>query len=848
MAVIPDFLIDHAVKNVWCTPFQDSQAILKLSQVSKSIGAIDTVEVLWEEIVLPSFNERYSVYQVGANHFLRFNWPAVFKKWTSILDWSSRNEQIFDIYNDDGFKFPLSNAFIYRNNDNNLLIAIKHDPGKYQIKDVPVYLRCYRNSFFNSSRSDFITEKLEAGGGKMRSTEEIQEVFFRVGDLKAEPGYTFIYHNGYMVQDVFLDQIKLGDYLEYVYDSSVKRILDFKLTNLRDFMSEYDNVRKYLFHPPKDGDEQTIRYRDDIEVYLYAPRPGGRNIKGCYYHRNMERSVRMVTHFDYSMPVETILSYFTNNEWLNQENCVVRIFIRESGYNRPIVFEANRIKELYRLDDEQIVNAMCGIDAVIDEWRVEHLENSPYTALMRKWYQTFSLDQVLDAYGYNSISKLVADTPMKVEGADNAPYVQVPIGLQLGATMFEYDANGLLLGYSEHPGGDRYYAINPKAKLIEGVVGVGGRTLDWTEGNDDVPVPANYNYRLYVSTKKNDVVQNDWKIAVENTNYQFVDGKIHWIHNKNGLQGLVLTDKRFLINEVDLPSQTGVYRFSIVHSDTLGVVLPIRPEKIDIWLNGNALVEGIDYYINWPEVMLVSKGYLQKANTQKITLRCLGFSEDNGNMRKTIDKGFTMHGLVSYNNHYDTRDDKVMRIVVGGKTYHRSAVNFAEDYGTRGMLAGFENGLPYEVSALPVPIRQLSPEVNRQLRQKATETDKRLEDYLTLKYPQAVIPGPVPVTKFYLLYSPLITRILWDINIGSLTPPYIPEDYDQVQRKMKPYMDYLPYEPTRNNYNRDFSRVLPHPFDNVQQVNELTFRFIEAINKFYLGGQINLSPYFSIKV
>ena len=80
-------------------------------------------------------------------------------------------------------------------------------------------------------------------------------------------------------------QLATGDIVEYVYDGSVERVVDFNVGQLLDFMSQIDDGSKYVLHPPKDPRGEIIRYRDDVDVYVYTGDPDLAS-KGLYYIRS----------------------------------------------------------------------------------------------------------------------------------------------------------------------------------------------------------------------------------------------------------------------------------------------------------------------------------------------------------------------------------------------------------------------------------------------------------------------------------------------------------------------------------------------------------------------------------
>lgn len=847
-----NYLINHARRNVWCVPYQDRQSILNLSRISVDGGDSGVITALWAEIPLPTKKDFYHVYQIGQNHVDQLSLPATKQQWIGLQQWGEDNFQVIDLYLENGKHLPLATAYIYRQDDLNYLIAVLNLPVKwtYPFKTVgnlnteKLYLRLYRNSLFSTDRMGDFYDGVAYGGGLIRGVADIQRIKMEVTDYRLRDGIVNIYHNGVWVDDIYSSLIKSGDFVEYVFDGTVIRVVDFTVFDLLDYESDLDSLRKYLLHPSKNPlTAESIRYRDDVDVYLYAEQSDG-HLAGRYYHRNRENSLRMVTHADYSIPVSYVQAYL-DGDWASLQTLHLRLHIRESSLERPLVNEAHRINELYKLSDLDIVRAMLGLDATIDEWQAPVLEKSLYTAIMRNYTDQFEFRDVLEAYGYNAITKLVDDSPLLVVTSPGGNHVDLGYGQLYASTVFEYDVNGHLLGWQHYSGSERYFTRFPECTLVEVFVGTGQKQLDWIEGNSPVTL-GDYCYDFYVCNKVNGVPDLKWRKAVKDTNYTVTGGVLTWLHSATRYQGLVKSDKNFLLYDFEYSSNSGVYRFTLTHSNTLGTALTLQPEHLDLFgHNGVSLIEGLDYFVEFPEVVIVAKDRLVSGEN-KITVRATGFCKDDMTRTPPVDSGFAWNGYISMNGRYDIREDKVIRCIINGGVRYTPNVPYIERYGLPG-LDVVANGSPYSSQAITTPIRGVHYEANNVLKDVALDLDRRLEDYLTVKNPQVVIPGPSPILELYALFSPFMTMIVWQLEQGYLTAPYKPEDPLLVAEKVKPWFDLLPFDPCRNPINTNFVRVYPTPQNVIKSVNERTFRFLVSINKLYLNEKLDISSYFSIE-
>lgn len=843
--MISDFLQAYVTKNIWCAPFQDNQVILKLSRMSFPSGTQKNADVWWDDITLPDKTSKWTIYNIGQNTAWRTNLPVTQMKWIPLAYWGGMNKTIFDLYFNNGKKVPTYQAFVLLTDDQDYILAIKMAEDYYNLVDNPLYLRAYRNGFWSSSRSDLYPYKVEYGGGRAMTQQLIDEYIRDIAILRQYPGVVNVFHNGKWVDNISKSKVKIGDYVEYVHDGSVARIVDFKVSSLRDYLSVLDGVQKYLLHPPKE-ETGIIRYRDDVDLFLYKRNDDG-GLEGRFYHRNMENSLRMVTHADYSIPVATVIAYTQDpkDPWAKREDLYLRLHIRDSGYARPLVDEHTHLKELYRMNDTEIARAMLGMDATLDEWYAPTLEQSYYTEVMRKWFPPFDYLKLLSMLGYDALAKLLSDSPVDVQLDAGLRIIPMSNAQQSDATVFEYDEDGVFLGWYYHTTGDTYIVRNDNCAFGEIYLGQGNKVLDWIAGNDDYTLLDGRMYRFYYCDKVSDVPTLNYKVAVEGVNYQILNGVVTWIHSKTSKEGLVWSDKRFLINDVSWQAQSGVYRLQINHSATNATPLPIPTEKLILLINGKSAVEGVDYYVRWPEIMVVSKSLLYFDKVNKFTIVGQGMAKD---LTRTTpqDVGFVFKGILSVNDRFDLRDDRVMRFVVDGKVKRRKDVYFAEDYPSD-TLPLSRNGAIYESSPVYVPIRDLTYQQMDQLRTEQEDFNKRLEDFLTVRNPQPKIDGPNPINARYQLYSPMLTQMLYDIQEGNLIVPVTPENMDDLQRKVRPYLDYLDFEPTIVGVNSNYVNVVPHPFDSMVEVNALTYRFFEMVVKTYLKGNININTHFMIK-
>lgn len=847
-----EFLIEQAVKNIWCSPDQDRQHILKLARLTANRGARGEAKVMWGFTPLPDQVNNYHVYQIGQNIPWQFNLPDNKDKWLPLSDICRWNKVVIDVYLSSGIRLPLYNCYYKKTANQNMLIAVCMSSKFPSLDTYPLYIRFYSNSYFESMRSDIEKDVIYVGGGKVTSKENALMIQREWCDYAALPGGVECYINGLWADRIFAPNIKVGDFVEFIYDSSIKFYLDYPLKNLPVFTSTRDSTRKYLVHLPKGRTDQ-IEYRDDAEIFIFYT--GTNGVKtGRYYHRNSDIAIRNVTHQDFSLHVGYVTSYLQEMPETTFDKTSVRLVIRKSGYDRELVSVHQRIAELYKLDDLKIVQAMTGLDSLLAEWRAADLENSDYCTLMMDRDGQLDIGPVCDAFGYNAITKMIADTPQYYQNMSGFQGVELPPGLQENSTVYEHDVDGKLVCWQQHLTGTVDYRRGSASVMCEVFGGLGGTELNYVADSDEVVLDENIGYRFYKATRSDFIglpnTRNIWKDVTDTTEYSVIDGKCHWNFDKASWVGLVLGDDKFLTYKLDLNYRDHYLKFSLNH--WVGGnkrVLDIPLGKLDIWINGHPAVEGVDYYFKFPEVVIVNKKWLTFTNTepynQTIHIRFYGWATKAVEPEYAEQTGWIKYGVLSKNGRFDLRDDRVVRIVAGGKLLHRNQVKFAEnDNGA--YVQNIPDGQPYAIDNVAVPIRGITEYKTRNLRARSQELDGRVSDYMSRKLPEPKFDYQFTIPDKYDVYSPFMAKVLYDIHNGILVVPEGHLADSTIVSMLSSYEPLLDWDPCHRGYDSEFIAVHPHDRYVVLEVKQYQYSFLSRASRLFLKNGVNLSKFLSI--
>lgn len=849
-------LKDHAVKNVWCTPDQDKEVIIKAARLTPINGAWNYFRVQHRRYSLPEKSPRYHVYQIGQLNPAILGLFDVRGKWERFSDCCIRQKMIIDVYDDNGVQLPRSETWYQITDSKNLIFAIEEQPSiKTDFNTRNIFFRLYTNVWFDGVESSSISAGIDVQGIRATSTADILTIQNKLMAIRNKPGHAYCFRNGYKVTDITLLNTQIGDVIEYVHDSSIYSVKEFRVLDLPVFESVLDLKRKYLVHS-KDANRSTIEYHDDLDFFLVY-RPTGMPEQGVYYHRNMPDAVRMLTHRDYSLPVSYFLDYCRDNGWTDYDRVYLVVHFRKSGYNRPLVFEKNRIKDLYKLNDARINTAMVGTNALVDNWQAANLEKAAYPKIMRSGITEIDLPMVEDAYGYNAISVILGDTPRKTTLESSFASAKVPYGLINNSTVYCYNGDGKLLDWEHHQTGYRHLTSVANTEMMEMISGFGTSDIDDVYGKQTQTLLPEYDYRMYTCPMVNGRPSNKWVDVTDSGLYSLVGNELTWHVDPAIHYTLVRSNKNFLAYDLEMDCRYGVIRFSLDQmmdrdNEKKLWVMQIPMGELDIFLNGKSLIEDVEYRVDFPEIVIFGKKHLiQPAQTtkQRITIRFTGFCDSDLKHRKFNEKGFVDHGILSNNSIYDIRDDKVMRIIVDGCLKHRSDINFAEDTGFL-MPNNSRNGAPYLLRDIVVPLRGLSVRKTYQLRAEAQVIDKKVSDYMSSIIPRVAFPNPNIIDSRLELVSPFCSAIIFGLVRGDIDDERIYKFYNDsdVYEICKNYEVLLKYDPTQNANTPDsnYTLIVPHCLDYTISVNIHQWEFINRVIRIYLHNRLDTSRHVTI--
>lgn len=854
-----DFLIRHAIRNVWPAPGQDIPAIIAPRRISQKGGVRGAMSVLRTRTTMPNTTNWFHVYQIGSLTPSLIGMRTEFNTWIRLDAQANAHNNLIDVYTKKGRMIPRARVWSLFTRDNNLIMAVLDDRTVVDLDVEDVFFKFYSNAYFKQPENQGDDDGIRLDSRLLTSQNDILLFQAQWRAHRERKGFAYAFVDGYRVYELNTSTLRIGVYAEFVWDSSiVKRVL-LPAGELKKYLSTLDSKEKYLLHYEADVDQSIVqRYCDDVDVYLLRF-TNAQVYRGIYYNKNLPDAMRMVTHRDYSIPTAYVAGYLNDNPTLATATAelTVELLVRDGGIDQYLVPENNRIEQLYDLPEERIVNAMIGMDSNLEFWKAAVLESSAYTQIMRSKFEQIGHLMVENAYGYNAISSLVAESPLMREGDQG--WIKLPPALQANSTIYEYDATGRLIGWHYHQNG-QYYPIRDVegCSMIEGVVGRGGQYLSTEYTLAESVLFDSYNYRFYTCPIVGGEITYDWVDVTGEDDYVVEDGVATWLVDNRVTYTAVKSDAEFVAYTLMLDYLNQVLRFTVNVSETRsnGIAdlgpMSITPAIIEVWLNGKSIIRDIDFYVKWPEICIVNKEYLIEGVEQRIDIRARGFGKVGPTKRLEletfVDYGFISHSMLSVNKQYDLRDGKVVRIVADGAVYHRSALSFAED-GVAVEIKGPRNGAPYQVTDPPISIKRVSTQDSYVLRDASKVIDKQVEDYLTLYRPDLPELGPNPIPGKYAVYSPFVGKIIYDFVNGLLADDDIQGHYNDtlIREKLAIYEWLLEYEPTYRDVDTSYVSVHPHNRTTVIVLGVYQYIFVQRAVKLYLDNKVDITRFLAIE-
>ena len=874
-------LVDYAQNRIWGNPEENGQYQVKLVRVTQEAGVVQNFSYMNRWRSLPREARTFHIFSAAGlvPGYWNFKNSIIGRnpldRWVNVGRLMRKRGVKLDIYDAMGFGYSRSHAWVMHTYDGLVLIALE----KFKQYPIPqerdMWFRCYTPSIgvdrweeSTNDRNPFVYETMTYA-----NQAEMATFMGTYNYWKTQYGYTGCLHNGAFFKGApnAIPDLKQGDLVEIWHDPTVLRVETYLYKNLKDFYSDLDKKRKVILHPPKIKGDFTIRYFDDNDYYLT-----GKNNRGLMLPRNDVTAVRQMTHVDVAIAGDFIQNATTYHKDLAAVDLIqITVLVRKSDWEYQWPQEHQRFRYLYRMSDAQIVQAMTGERATVDEWTANGLESGSVMSFTRRQFQAITKEAANLAMGYNAATRVLSETPMRAEYQAGARGIEIPFTYREKCTVWEYDSNGKLVGYFNQTNARYYSPFHVDCKMVEFTIGHYGREVDVTITNVDTLVSKDYDLRVYVASWNIDLnkVVGEWKdVTGDDKIYVIQNGRVSWKGlDRTNQRGILVTNKKTL-----------AYTFTLEHIDHSlafaltdiyvggGHIFPYSFAEVDIWLNGHPLIENVDWVWGNNQYCYINNKEFIVDGAQEITVRAHGFYDNLARPNSDTELGFVDGGVIGRFNRYNLRGDRVTRTVINGALYITDEVPRAER-----LVPGNQwdelNGRPYCVKHIYCPVKLVEDYKSFPLRKRSRETDQRVSDYLTMWLPKPTTlaeeihyekgdqPGPIGratsvvpnLQDKYRLFSPFMSAITNAILNRLLTVP----DYidgattitdQQVRDMVKNYTWWLEFDPIIMDYDLRYFAVMPYSNFQVPVVTAREFIFIKKVNSLFLKSVCSIEGHYEV--
>lgn len=809
--------------------------------------------------------------------------------WYSVDSVCEANGMVIDVYLDNGVKFPRHECWIMRRPDKNLLLAVKDwtaldlgtktKPDYYTGQSVRVprtldeevlSVRFYRNALGDNN--------LKCVAATIDSVGTFNSFMTQCAAIEASNtrrGAGLYWLDGYIVnRPTAYNNSYQNKVLSFVWEDSIKAVQRFSVQDLFQFNSQLD-TGKVKYALVRDSSYQMIDFSDDVDVYVVTGT--GDNYKGVYMDRSRNDTLRMLTHNAYSVRKDQVDRLVSENAFFTTPSQIqIMLVVREGGMQRGLTQQHSRIEELYRLSYAQIKAAICTDTSPVQEWTAVELEKSAYCRIMGLTAQEITDTLIDDAYGYNAATRQVANPVCRAVSNAGRTYFNTPRVAELPdrgtgegrRSMFCYDADGKFIGWFSSI--DRLDFVQVPQSLnatahVECFNATTSTTRDGTYFDTDMETTdlAQYGFRCYACPIVGGVPNQNW-VDITGTPYYVYDPtgdqangyvpRLTWNTALEASAAMKFCVKlggiiHWYLADAPQPNVSvpyvGFMKLTVTAETNLNGTWTNQPQRlqpgnVDVIMDGESLIETIDYYMQWPDIVIVKRPSTPPHETSIIVRSYRHCDEQTMQTLPPREVGFVKSGILSVGCHYDVRNDRNMRIVVAGAFKDRSQVMFAEGFGN--VLS--TDGRPYALSDYVVPVEGFTTKETLPFRRLSLDLDNRVSDYLTERLPTIHPNLPTIVETRWSVFSPFCSAVLHALINGVLDSAPLAGSYldSQIQAWVSPWLDLLDFDPCTKLVDRNYIHIYPHPNLTVMTVTRDQYRFLERVIRLYLHDQVDLSP------
>ncbi|AXH70780.1 virion structural protein [Vibrio phage BONAISHI] len=829
------------IDNIWANPHVDRQFIFKPSRLTYKFGERGSIRIPFSTIYMPDTDDRYVVYEMGQLNPALLGLDGNYRQWVRLDKVCNNQEALIFGYIDNRI-IPSTTVYIRRNENRNLLCAVKYTPNReHFLKEKPFYLRMYSNSWFATAEADTNVGVEVKGGIIDEPGWTVSDILTQWNAFRARAeGYTFAFINGVYHDKLTSAIMTEGDYLEMIYDGSIQEYFDVSIEDMGAFQSDIDFKRKLLITSPDSLNGQFI-FQDDVDFMICNKFTENllEYTKGVYYPREIRSDVRQVTQRDWAIVASRVTDVIVSQgSDIQYTGSYIRCFVRKTPAPDFYSNNAQFTSDMFLLDEATRKLLLTGTGGRLDKWKAEELEKSAWITMTAARAETINdLSNVLNYYG---VYKYLETGYKQDDGSFTIP----PI-MKDGGVIAKLDANGHLIEIDTltdiEYGPELVLSGNPeKAIFIPGDNTLDLSTIDTPSSFANDVLADTAEVFMYLDT------DDQWKTATENIQY-YVNasnvvtwGNAYAARERRRRNSRPIVNRSFSLDRSDVGLPINITANGSVPPTNIGFA------KYDIWLNKKKLVFGVDFLVDFPKIIIRNQEYFNAGeSTALIEMVAHGIPPE----QKEESWGFVENRYLSNDDTFNLHFYRQKELVIDGAIIDMSRAAFAEGYAGHNSDNGkletsFREGGLFSLS---LPVSAVSNQDQNSLnvdRFDAQTSTVEIEAYMDKYFPQTEQPNVNIIPYRHSLVSAFMRRALSDIMDGILVIDRTDYSDTAIGLLVEPFSDLLPLDVDELNAKEAYIEIRPHAFESHVALTPEQYNFFVRLNDLYLKSRITLSDFF----
>lgn len=868
---IADTLFKVARDFAWANPHIDSQATFRAVRLSREFGAVNSLNLPVGKYTMPVANKPFAVFSVTSSDPSKFRLGGRIYGWRTLAEYLNEDfakSTFVSIFS--GGRFGVHDkCYIGQTKDGVVLLAVdltepvNSSIFRNNVEDV--YVRFYTNALVNEApifphdERYMVYRHAGVAGDYTWFENEVEGLETTIG----RDSWTFL--NGcFMPYDLpRYNDLNVGDVVEVITHHFIE-FMDTQQLKLTDsFVSVVDDANKIIFSKSTASDNVFV---DDFEIFVAGYHGGLDRWVGLYFPKLYHNDVRQLTFKDWSIKASKLANLSDRLQALFP-GIVSPSYIffsgRKTKTRRLGIQDQNRTRDLENLNRELRIQALSGINSTLPLWKAKNLETAP----LNTWMNLDSGD-VLPANLPGVFSRQSAIEALEAPWYDtsDSTWRTMRSGDLTASDIIEFDEYGFrpnvgapsqsvlpLQRDTPQPNWRGYELRLPGVQSVNvdlDIVQSSGITTPIIVGIDE-------DVWCYYDDGDGDAVNGEIDV-----DFTITDGDgirtIQWLAPQAARVRYVRSSLRRIhwratVLAGDIKNGLDIYEGVSTRDHLL-----VGMANLYVWADNRLLIEGLDYSVKggfiYPSFSIVN------ASVDFEVLYCGLPNKSLTHEPKNV-WGWSKHGKISYNSHYDLLAYRNNWLSIAGAVISPRLHDYSsEDYQEIGLdpdgntpptgayyLPTLIDGLPYQVVPRPSFIRRDILDELVETEEEAAVTEHEVSVYANSIYDEPIETDDLTIASKYDLVSELMDALIEAIDINALDI-INPDPSDTfIWATIASFTHILDRDVTQKGHDLGMVSIHPKFTQDIVDVSVAEFNFLTKVNEVVLNNQVGgLNLYLNI--